>query len=775
MRTTRHVVLPLAIALTLGAWGCAQKSPDPQTVRETGYLGCVAAAGCTGALCTAAAGGDTCEPLPAACADTATCACAAETLCGTAACHDVAGGVRCVADAGDAGTTDAGISAIGGFAKRICSEEGHYAVRLHVSNVDVACDDDADAGPTVVLDLYHTGASVLPVAPGTTWVLGTDVEFTGARCPGGGPCVPIVGGTVTFDTFDLTLPAQMAAGIPASAGSYTLHLQDGTELQQRFDVDLCRPEPADCPLETGSLCIDCGDCDCPDGRHIAGPGTCDSPIPADFCDCARICAIVHCGGDGIAVSDGGEDFCVHADVPTWSCPPDLPVRNVFQGAVVCGHEALGELRTVTVGRIAMRTGEVPMGVDILSVVRADGDPQLVFQAGGEARVRAHYFHCGNWANLGETPPLCDGNFDHLASFAEGNALQLSAWSNVVCGPDEVIQYTCDEGDAAYDLGPLAAGDYDLLFREVSTGVDHHAPVHVEPALACPATSAFLDVSARPYNTADDSYHMLAEGTTHFTGTVFASAAGTLTLQPDAADWRVELTLPAEVAPGLAEGDAVTVDLGLNMPFWEEYAFVVRGPAGMAVAAINGSLGWLQDPMFQAPDLTLALGADCPVRAADCQSQIDHEVLLSGGGEALHLLAGQSGAVTLGGAQYQATLGDASTGIGEPMCTDLPNSWISLAIGRGNPTPGNDGGVGTDGGGLPDGGARPDAGTPINCDGLLGQPCANQDDACCPADEAHAVCLPDGQGTLVWQRTPAPLICTCDVPASALTHATCEAI
>ena len=254
-----------ALALTLALGGCAQKSPGPQTVRETGYLGCVAAAGCAGALCTAAAGGDTCEPLPAACDNGATCACAGETLCGTAVCRDVAGGVSCVAGAHDAAVDahDAAVDAqrawpeepgpMGGFAKRTCSEEGHYAVRLHVSTVDVACDDDADA-PRLVLDLYHTGVSVLPIAPGTTWVLGRDVEFTGALCPGGGPCIPIVGGTVTFDSADLASPNDIPRAMPTTWGSYTLKLQDGTELQQGFAIDLCAPEPAECPLETGTAC-----------------------------------------------------------------------------------------------------------------------------------------------------------------------------------------------------------------------------------------------------------------------------------------------------------------------------------------------------------------------------------------------------------------------------------------------------------------------------------------------------------------------------------------
>jgi hypothetical protein len=64
---------------------------------------------------------------------------------------------------------------------------------------------------------------------------------------------------------------------------------------------------------------------------------------------------------------------------------------------------------------------------------------------------------------------------------------------------------------------------------------------------------------------------------------------------------------------------------------------------------------------------------------------------------------------------------------------------------------------------------------FDCAGLEGQPCAAQWEACCPRDEARAVCLPDPEGQLEWQRPPEGVICTCAVAASPQTTATCEAL
>lgn len=399
-------------------------------------------------------------------------------------------------DAVTEGGADAavGADAQGGFFRRTCSAEGQPALRLHVSEVDVRCDDDADA-PRLVLDLFRTGASLFPIEPGTVWTLGRDVEFTGGLSPGGGPSSPVTGGSLTLDAVDV----EAAEGAQAASGEYALQLQDGTILHDRFSLTLCPAELATCPAEQGSACVDCDDCDCPDGRHLAGPGTCTEPVAPDFCDCARLCA----------------------------------------------------------------------------------EP---------------------------------------------------------------------------------------------------------PALACPASAALLDIGARPYVAADGTYRGLPSRTVRVSAAVVSSAAGALSLAPEGADWRVDLRFPADAAAGtagLAQGTSVSLDLGIDTPFWEEAAFVVRRADGsVALAAISGALRWLDEPMFQAADLTVTLGAECPVRPDECLDQIDREVLVAGGAETLRLLGGQSGDVTLGGAPLHARLGMAARGTGEVRCTDQADSWVSLLISPG---------------------------------------------------------------------------------------------
>jgi hypothetical protein len=90
--------LTLAGAAAL-ALGCSKDpSGGPQTIRETGYLSCLAdvrACGDASVLCEAADGTTTCVAKPGACAGDVTCACAGAELCGGEACHDVGGGVVC--------------------------------------------------------------------------------------------------------------------------------------------------------------------------------------------------------------------------------------------------------------------------------------------------------------------------------------------------------------------------------------------------------------------------------------------------------------------------------------------------------------------------------------------------------------------------------------------------------------------------------------------------------------------------------------------------------
>jgi hypothetical protein len=106
---TRRIpsVSSFALGLAAALGGCIAKTADggagPQTIRETGYLSCVASAGCEGTLCVTADGASVCEPLPEGCVGAAACDCAGTALCGDATCADVAGGLRCGDDSPDPG------------------------------------------------------------------------------------------------------------------------------------------------------------------------------------------------------------------------------------------------------------------------------------------------------------------------------------------------------------------------------------------------------------------------------------------------------------------------------------------------------------------------------------------------------------------------------------------------------------------------------------------------------------------------------------------------
>jgi hypothetical protein len=105
MRRTTHLALALALALALvlstSLAGCALKEADPtnpNAVTETGYLKCDAepgSCGATEASCEDIAGFAHCVQLPAACAEVS-CTCLGALICGTDACHDLTdGGIQC--------------------------------------------------------------------------------------------------------------------------------------------------------------------------------------------------------------------------------------------------------------------------------------------------------------------------------------------------------------------------------------------------------------------------------------------------------------------------------------------------------------------------------------------------------------------------------------------------------------------------------------------------------------------------------------------------------
>lgn len=123
-----------------------------------------------------------------------------------------------------------------------CSPDGFEALLLHTFTVDPACDLDVDNPDRVRLTLFRAGLPVFPIPEGADVVLGSDVDYEGEWCPGGGPCVAVTAGVVVFDELDMSVAVHVAA----SAGTLDVELANGTRLRQRFSAYLCPQDPATC-------------------------------------------------------------------------------------------------------------------------------------------------------------------------------------------------------------------------------------------------------------------------------------------------------------------------------------------------------------------------------------------------------------------------------------------------------------------------------------------------------------------------------------------------
>jgi len=145
----------------------------------------------------------------------------------------------------DAGSDGSMVEVAPGNVRRSCSPDGFHALLLRTSPEDASCDLDADNGARVQLVLYVDGGSVFPLPLGEELVLGSDLQFAGQHCPGGGPCSTVQSGTISFDT--LVLSGEIRA--PASMGYFDLQLENGVRLRRTFSAYLCDPEPESCPNE----------------------------------------------------------------------------------------------------------------------------------------------------------------------------------------------------------------------------------------------------------------------------------------------------------------------------------------------------------------------------------------------------------------------------------------------------------------------------------------------------------------------------------------------
>jgi hypothetical protein len=87
----------LIVVILMGVVSCTKdpSTDKARTIRETGYMVCLAAEGCDGSLCTDADGTSTCESLPAECTNVATCSCIGARFCLERSCQDVDGGISC--------------------------------------------------------------------------------------------------------------------------------------------------------------------------------------------------------------------------------------------------------------------------------------------------------------------------------------------------------------------------------------------------------------------------------------------------------------------------------------------------------------------------------------------------------------------------------------------------------------------------------------------------------------------------------------------------------
>ena len=277
-----------ALAVAMG--GCIAKSSSegPQTIRETGYLRCAAAAGCEGTLCTAEDGTATCEALPSECNGAATCDCAA-SFCGETDCGEVPMGISC----GATPEADAGLA-------------------------DVP-DEGRDAEPSV--DGGLTGPVCTPVSPTPAEV------FTAPGVP-----VPLgagydaIGELDTFEWVVLTRPVGSSAmpgetALPGE-GPVSLSPDDPATADAVFAADIAGVYLLEIRPQGPTACID--------GGNVQVPFFAPAPVglavvvtwaPTDGFDAAGTPS-THLLAPGAEVGDATGDCHAGNPQPDWGAPGD---------------------------------------------------------------------------------------------------------------------------------------------------------------------------------------------------------------------------------------------------------------------------------------------------------------------------------------------------------------------------------------------------------------------------------------------------------------------
>lgn len=195
---------------------------------------------------------------------------------------------------------------------------------------------------------------------------------------------------------------------------------------------------------------------------------CDALDPEDAP--VSLCALE----GGTVVSDEGRDYCLHHDTPAWGCPDDQPVRTVYRSLALCGADAPPADRIRAIAEEGMYTGQLYARLGITAVAIGDAAPDMPIPL----EVDVTYSDSAGWSYDGARS-YCHTTFHHFEAHPVDDAIELTAWASQDCSPDHTLQGLEITNTHPFQLEPLPAGDYRLVFSDLYTEASSEVPLSVE--------------------------------------------------------------------------------------------------------------------------------------------------------------------------------------------------------------------------------------------------------------------------------------------------------
>ena len=152
-------------------------------------------------------------------------------------------------------------------------------------------------------------------------------------------------------------------------------------------------------------------------------------------------ADVGCAPAAVSIEVDGQAYCAHHDVARFTCPADLPHRQVFEGVAFCGAGPLDDTEARTVAYTALRTGAVleqRTVTDFAVPAEWQSTPGAPADIALEMPVSTWIPSNVSRASTDGDPFLCTRRFERFEVEPDGPGLwRITAWDRLTCGADQL--------------------------------------------------------------------------------------------------------------------------------------------------------------------------------------------------------------------------------------------------------------------------------------------------------------------------------------------------